>query len=238
MKRETIKYGYDGNPIRMIVSILVLILIESILYGIQGKLFHTIANILLPFVILGLVICIRMTLYVKFGKFHQRDDILSKVNWKGNEMVLDIGTGRGLLMIGAAKRLSEGKSIGIDIWRQEDMANNCMEKTMQNVRLEGVTEKVEVKSEDIRKTSFGSNTFDVVLSNLCIHNIAARMDREDACREIHRILKQGGKAVIGDLFFRIKEYSEVFKALGMSVEKYKGKSVGGIQIPIVVVIKK
>jgi len=238
MKQLKINYGYDGNPGAMILSIVVIIIIETILFIIPGKLYSNIAFILLPFAIIWLAICIRMFAYIKIGKFRQRDAILSKVNWKGNEKVLDIGTGRGLLMIGAAKRLTEGKSIGIDIWRQEDMANNSLDMTTRNVKLEGVADRVEIRNEDIRKTSFSSNSFDVVLSNLCIHNIANKKERNDACREINRILKSGGIAVIGDLFHRINEYSEIFKEEGMSVEIWKLKGYGTYTIPILIAIKK
>ena len=34
----------------------------------------------------------------------------------GDEKVLDVGCGRGLLLIGAAKRLKSGKATGIDVW--------------------------------------------------------------------------------------------------------------------------
>jgi arsenite methyltransferase len=39
--------------------------------------------------------------------------MLNIISWTGNEQVLDIGTGKGLLMIGAAKRLITGKSTGL-----------------------------------------------------------------------------------------------------------------------------
>ena len=42
------------------------------------------------------------------------------IPWRGNETVLDVGTGRGLLMIGAARRLTTGISVGIDIWSAKD----------------------------------------------------------------------------------------------------------------------
>jgi len=158
-----------------------------------------------------------MILYSTYGKIKHRDRILNMINWKGNEMVLDVGTGRGLLMIGAAKKLSSGKSIGIDIWNQEDLVKNKMENTMSNVNLEGVIDKVEVKNDNAMKMSFADNTFDVVISNLCLHNIYNADDRRKACNEITRVLKKGGVAVISD-FRHMKEYKSNFSKSGLQTE--------------------
>ena len=66
-----------------------------------------------------------MILHAKWGKFRHRDRMLAMIPWKGDETVLDVGTGRGLLMIGAAKRLSTGQALGIDIWSAKDLSGNC-----------------------------------------------------------------------------------------------------------------
>ncbi len=161
-----------------------------------------------------------MILYAKKGKFKHRDRMLSMIDWKGDETVLDVGTGRGLLMIGAAKRLKTGRSIGIDIWNAEDLSDNKMENTLKNASAEGVRNKVEVKSEDVRKMSFPDGTFDVILSNLCVHNLYKPEQREAACREIARVLKPGGTALISD-FRHTKQYAESFRALGLQVQ-YRG----------------
>ena len=67
---------------------------------------------------------ILMLAYSLAGKYKHRDRMLNMITWTGKEQVLDIGTGKGLLMIGAAKRLTTGKSIGIDIWNAEDLTGN------------------------------------------------------------------------------------------------------------------
>ena len=53
-----------------------------------------------------------MVVYSKFMKFRHRDKMLEMVNWRGDERVLDVGTGAGPLLIGAAKKLNTGKSDG------------------------------------------------------------------------------------------------------------------------------
>ena len=159
-----------------------------------------------------------MIVYAKQGKFQHRDRMLAMVDWKGNEQVLDVGTGRGLLAIGAAKKLTTGRATGIDIWSSKDLSGNALEQTMHNVELEGVTSKVDIQNGDATDMKFPDATFDVVLSNLCIHNIPSRAGRDKACREIVRVLKPGGKAIISD-FIKTSDYVKAFNAAGASTAR-------------------
>src|SRR5262245_38854440 len=119
----------------------------------------------------------------KIGKLRLRDKVLDAVAWSGDERVLDVGCGHGLMLIGAAKRLRGGKATGIDLWQREDQAGNSREATWQNVQLEGVTDRVELKDGDARKLPFADGAFDLVLSSWALHNIYDRKQRLGAVGE-------------------------------------------------------
>ena len=168
---------------------------------------------------------ILMLIYSLVGKFRHRDRILAKVPWTGAEAVLDVGAGRGLLLIAAAKHLTTGHATGIDIWNAEDLSGNVPQALLANISLEGVADKTTVKSEDARQMSFADESFDVVLSNLCLHNIYEQPGRLKACREIARVMKKGGLAVISD-YKLVAEYTGEFRACGMTVEMFPRDWVG------------
>jgi ribosomal protein L11 methylase PrmA len=78
----------------------------------------------------------------KVGKLQLRDKVIDSINWRGDEIVLDVGCGHGLMLIGAAKRLRTGKAIGIDLWQTEDQAGNSRAATWKNVEVENVSLKL------------------------------------------------------------------------------------------------
>jgi arsenite methyltransferase len=160
-----------------------------------------------------------MLIYSKAGKFRHRDRMLAQIDWAGNESVLDVGAGRGLLLIGAAKRLTTGHATGIDIWNSEDLSGNGPESLLRNIELEGVVDKVTVKSEDARKMSFPEGSFDIILSNLCLHNIYEKTGRAQACSEISRVLRPGGAAVLSD-FRHMREYAAELQTAGLTVKLF------------------
>jgi arsenite methyltransferase len=155
-----------------------------------------------------------MLAYSLSGKYKHRDRMLNLIKWTGTEQVLDIGTGKGLLMIGAAKKLTTGKSTGIDIWNSADLTGNNVEAALNNAVTEGVKDKIEVLNENVMTMSFADETFDVILSNMCLHNIYNKEGRMTACREITRVLKTEGEAIIAD-FRHMKEYKGNFNELGL-----------------------
>jgi hypothetical protein len=85
--------------------------------------------------------CLGMALWMiwtsKVGKLQEREKLLNRIPWRGDEQVLDVGCGRGLMLVGAAKRLSSGRAMGVDIWQAEDLSGNRPESTLENARREG-----------------------------------------------------------------------------------------------------
>jgi len=144
---------------------------------------------------------VSMVSYSRYGKLRIRDEILEAMPWRGDEKVLDVGCGRGLLLIGAARRLTTGKAIGVDRWVAGALTGNRPEAVLDNARLEGVLDRVEVKEGDVRQLPFGDDTFDVAVSNFVLHEVNNRAEREQMLREIVRVLKPGGRLALVDFIF-------------------------------------
>jgi arsenite methyltransferase len=179
-------------------------------------------------------------LYVKFGKFRHRDFMLAQHTWRGDEQVLDVGTGRGLLLAGAAKRIAAlngtGHATGIDIWSTEDLSGNSPDATAHNLALEGVTDRCTLVSKSAAEIPFADASFDVVVSNLCLHNLYDKPTRRAALRHIARVLKPGGIAIISD-FKLTTEYADEFRQVGLAVTKKHGSFVTTFP-PLTVVIAR
>ena len=146
-----------------------------------------------------LIMAVWMTWDSKFGKVRRREVLLGRLRWTGAEQVLDVGCGRGLMLIGAAKRLTTGTATGIDIWQSEDLSGNRPEATLENAAREGVADRVKVETADMRKLPFDDATFDVIVSCAAIHNLYEAGDRAKAIAEIGRVLKPGGHVLIDDI---------------------------------------
>jgi arsenite methyltransferase len=175
-------------------------------------------------------------LYVKVGKFRHRDFILNMHTWRGDEQVLDVGCGRGLLLAGAAKRLSNGHATGIDIWSNVDMGGNSEAATLHNLTLEGITDRCTLISQSAAEMTFPDDTFDVIVSNLCIHNIYDKPTRLRALHQIVRVLKPGGIALISD-YKLTSEYAAEFRQAGLQIEKKRGSFLTTFP-PLAVVIAR
>jgi arsenite methyltransferase len=126
------------------------------------------------------------------GKFLEWERILDRAHLSGDEMVLDMGCGRGAVLTAVARRLTTGRVTGVDIWSTTDQSGNAKEVALRNVSLEGVSDRVHIETADMRELPFPEATFDLVVSSLAIHNIRSNADRKRAITEAFRVMKPGG----------------------------------------------
>ena len=133
------------------------------------------------------------------GKFLVWDEILDDLRLDGDERALDMGCGRGAVLIAVAKRLRTGRVTGIDLWSTHDQSGNSRDVAMRNAVLEGVEDRIGVETGDMRALPFPDASFRLVVSSLAIHNISSNADRARAVTEAWRVLEPGGRLVIADI---------------------------------------
>jgi arsenite methyltransferase len=109
---------------------------------------------------------------------------------KEGETVVDLGSGAGIDVFLAARRVGEhGRVIGVD------MTEDMVAKGRQLAQEHGFA-NVEFRQGDIEHLPVDSATVDVIISN-CVINLTP--DKLASFKEIHRILKPGGRILIADL---------------------------------------
>ena len=189
----------------------------------------------------GLLVCIAMALFSPFtgwwlsaaiwvallalylhttwrGKFVVWRNLLDAQAWRGNEQLLDLGCGRGAVLLMAAKYIPHGHAVGVDIWSHKDQSGNAMDMATRNADAEGVADHVELKTADMRELPFADGSFDLIVSNVAIHNISDAAGRERAINEAWRVLRPGGRLLIADIS-NARQYQHRLAALGATVER-------------------
>ena len=172
--------------------------------------------IVVPLVTLVLVDLVVVGSYLyatRIGKHRVWADVLDSVAWRGDEKGLDLGCGRGAVLIALARRLPRGHVTGLDIWERIDQSGNAKDVTDHNAFVEGVADRVKVETGDIRDLPFPAESFDVVTSSLVLHNLRSAVDRGQVLESAMRVLKPGGRLLITDIR-NIDEYKLVLERCG------------------------
>ena len=140
------------------------------------------------------------------GKLRIWQRELDQAGLQGNEQLLDLGCGRGAVLIEAARRLPAGRAVGADLWSR-DQSGNSPEATLANAAAAGVADRVEVHTADMTALPFADGSFDVVTSALAIHNIPSAEGRYRAVDEAIRVLRPGGQLLIADPWWIARKYA-------------------------------
>jgi SAM-dependent methyltransferase len=209
-------YGQEMPGIIITMSILAIVMFILAFWQYHKYLTHINQNltnsiILASTSILFIFIAIVGIWSSKFGKLILRDIVLSKLNFKGTETVLDLGCGKGLLLIGAAKKIPLGKAIGAGHWVGNLEYKYSAEMVMNNAKIEGVSKQIEVVTADAQALPFMNNSFDIVMTSLMMHHIS---DTKKALNEMVRVLKPGGNLIIADV--NSKQYIPILESIGVS----------------------
>lgn len=166
----------------------------------------------------------------KTARFQIRDRILDSLQLTGEERLLDVGCGTGLMAIGAARRLQGGRVTGLDQSEEADVVK-------ANAKLEGVAEKVRVDTGVSAKLVYPDNHYDVVVSALALRGLGESDVREQMVREMFRVLKSGGKLAIFDTT-GASDYVQVLRSAGAQNVELSGVIWYGIQPARIVTARK
>jgi arsenite methyltransferase len=151
----------------------------------------------------------------RLGKFRIWDEILDGLALRGDERALDLGCGRGAVLLATAERLPEGRAVGVDLWKTTDQSGNAMTVTRANAEREGVSDRVDLETGDMTELPFTDGAFDVVVSSLAIHNITVPGGRTTAVDEAVRTLRPGGRLALADIRYT-SGYEARLRELGMT----------------------
>lgn len=116
------------------------------------------------------------------------------------EVVVDLGCGSGKDAVAAARIVGkEGRVIGVDM--TEAMLERARER-----RQEAGLDNISFLLGKVEDLPVETGTVDVVISNCVINHVP---DKAGAYREVHRVLKPGGRFVIADVASKYRLPPEV-----------------------------
>jgi len=140
-----------------------------------------------------------------------RAKVLNSVQLRDNMAVVDVGCGTGVFLMIAKRRYPRVQFIGLDPDKKA--------LAIAQRRLARAAADVELKEAFAEQLPLRDESVDVVYSTLAFHHMPNSI-KQQAIKEIHRVLRYGGKIVIADfgetqshffrkmLFFEKLEYIE------------------------------
>lgn len=206
LSRPRGRYGVDGNyalipaPV-VLAGYLLLCVAPAVLAGLwlaSGRTLQGLGTAVVA--VLLITVGFSVWRFSRRGKFEVWARLLTGLGLRGDERVLDLGCGRGAVLLIAAKLVPRGSAVGVDIWRA-DQTGNSMQATLANADAEGVADRVELHTRDMTDLQLPDESFDLVVSNLAIHNLSDNDARRAAIDEAVRVLRPGGRVAVADLGF-------------------------------------
>jgi ubiquinone/menaquinone biosynthesis C-methylase UbiE len=134
---------------------------------------------------------------IRYGELAEKSCCLScggavaHSNPQPGEVCVDLGSGRGLDVIRMAEQVGEsGHAYGMDI------SDGMLEKARKTADKLGITNTTFTKAE-LQELPLDDQSVDLVISNCTINHAP---DKGKVWSEIYRVLKDGGRFVVSDIY--------------------------------------
>ena len=221
--------------IRILFAIFIILLI-ILLIALQISIYLILlisVIIVVIFILFGVVLFKRRFLNYRKQLLKKMADI---ADLKGDEVVLDLGTGAGFLVIGFANFLKNGKTYGVDRYDLKydnlqtklfsrikiNFIGNTLKNAKRNAEIENQEKKCEFISADLTKSfSFSDEYFDIILSSQFLYCLSPQQ-RLPVLQEIDRVLKKDGRIIFFEsssfINWDINEVKEFFEKNGYKIE--------------------
>jgi ubiquinone/menaquinone biosynthesis C-methylase UbiE len=124
----------------------------------------------------------RVGIYEVGANRHAVERLQSLLGDLHGKKVLEFGCGQGWLTVDLARAGGEVHAF--------DISEESLNAARQYAAQEGVADKIHLKIDNAEALSYEENTFDVVAGGGILHHL----ELDAVFREIHRVLKPGGKA--------------------------------------------
>jgi ubiquinone/menaquinone biosynthesis C-methylase UbiE len=151
----------------------------------------------------------------RLGKVREMEKLVLDIPWGGDEVVLDLGCGRGLAMVLAAKKLTTGFAVGVDTWSRAHLSGNDPKSIKANAEANHVGSRVSAVKAQGAKLPLSNSTVDVVLAGVSVHRLVPKKDRPILFAEMKRVLKDGGRIGVLDAG-NGTEYSRIMREGGLT----------------------
>jgi ubiquinone/menaquinone biosynthesis C-methylase UbiE len=153
--------------------------------------------------------------------FITRRRLLEILAPRPGERVLEVGPGTGYYSLGVAAALGSGTLSVFDV--QQEMLDHVMRRAGEA----GVS-NIEPTRGDARSLPYGDDSFDAAFLVTVLGEIP---DQQQAIGELARVLRPGGRLVVGELFgdphmVRLGKLRERAQAAALSFERRLGTPLG------------
>jgi ubiquinone/menaquinone biosynthesis C-methylase UbiE len=126
------------------------------------------------------------------GFIRMRDRIMARARLTPRDRVLDVGAGTGLLALGIAPSVRDVQAVDVS-----PAMTDYLRQRSEQIGLENL-EPMTATAIDL---PMPDSSVSVVVSNYVYHHLSDQ-DKRNGLAEAFRVLRPGGRVVIGDMMFR------------------------------------